>query len=68
MGGNMALKAARAFKGVSQTDMARATGMSLTSYNSKENGKGSFSVKEVRQIASKLQLTPKEVMSIFFTY
>lgn len=68
MGVNMALKAARAFKGVSQTDMARATGMSLTSYNSKENGKSSFSINDVRQIALKLQLTPSEVMSIFFTH
>ena len=43
---NLKLKAKRVECGISQQDMANKLGMTITSYNFKENGKREFTIKE----------------------
>lgn len=45
---NRYIKGLRNFKGLTQTEMAKTMGLSLTSYNKKENGKVPFTLEEVK--------------------
>ncbi len=62
------LKAARTLRGFSQADVAKVIGVSLATYNNKENGKKSFTVDDAGKIASTLKLSPQEVIEIFFPH
>lgn len=42
------LKSLRALKNLNQTEMAELMGLSIVSYNKKENGKVPFTVEEVK--------------------
>lgn len=52
---NRQLIAYRKTLNMSQTDMAKAIGMCLTSYNLKENGKSDFTQSEMRSILNVLK-------------
>ena len=45
------IKALRAVKGLRQEDLAKFLGISLNSYNNKENGKREFSLMEANSLA-----------------
>ena len=52
---NKQLIAYRKILNMSQTDMAKAVGIGLTSYNLKENGKSDFTQSEMRSILNVLK-------------
>jgi hypothetical protein len=52
--------------GDNQTDLANALNLSLASTNAKINGKRDFAQSEISVIAARYELTPEEVIEIFF--
>lgn len=52
---NLKLKAKRVECGISQQDMANKLGMTITSYNFKENGKREFTIKECIKLVQILE-------------
>lgn len=61
------LKSKRVLKGLYQHDIADKMGVSLKSYNFKENGKVSFTVDEILKVIECLELTFEEANDIFFS-
>ena len=57
------IKALRAVKGLRQEDLAKFLGISLNSYNNKENGKREFSLMEANSLA---KLFGYSIEEIFF--
>lgn len=64
---NRYLKELRANKGLNQGEMAKEIGMSRATYGDKENGKGDFTVREIKIIASRFELQISDVNRIFFS-
>ena len=58
------LKAYRQLKNVKQSDLAKLLGISLNSYNFKENGKQQFTLEEAKKISDFFNTT---IEDIFFT-
>jgi hypothetical protein len=52
--------------GDNQTDLANALNLSLSSTNTKINGKSNWTQTEISIIAVRYELTPEEVVEIFF--
>ena len=57
------LKAARAYQGLTQKDMAKLLGVDETSYNKKENGQVKFDIFEAKKIADYFG---KSIEALFF--
>ncbi|MBP3930674.1 MAG: helix-turn-helix domain-containing protein [Serratia marcescens] len=57
------IKALRVVKGLTQEDLAKFLGISLNSYNNKENGKREFSLIEANSLA---ELFGYSIEEIFF--
>ena len=53
------LKALRAEKEMTQSDMARILNMNVATYRKKENGERDFTLKEVARAQSKLDIDPE---------
>ena len=61
------LKGKMAENNINRTQLASKIGMARTTFYRKlKSGGGSFTVEEVQGIASALNMTPDEVMNIFF--
>lgn len=60
------LKAARIKRGVASKDMARKLNMTPVQYSYKENGARRISLSDAKKIADALNLTPAEILLIFF--
>lgn len=56
------LKAERALLGLTQTDVAKQLGISLTSYASKERGEKEFTLSEIKKL---LELFNKKFEELF---
>jgi plasmid maintenance system antidote protein VapI len=52
--------------GDNQTDLANAMNLSLASVNAKINGKSNWTQSEISFIKDRYNLTPEEVIEIFF--
>lgn len=63
---SLELKAARARRGMTQADVARKMGVSVTAYTLKENGKRIFTLPNIQKLAQFLNLEPVEIQKIFF--
>lgn len=61
-----ALKSKRVLRGISQSEIAKMLGISLTSYNKKETGKIEFKRDEIEKLAKILKLSISDVDEIFF--
>ncbi|GAA0735524.1 helix-turn-helix transcriptional regulator [Clostridium oceanicum] len=55
------LKAYRQLKGINQSVIAELLGVSLNTYNFKENGKKSFTLEEAKQIADYFETSIDEI-------
>ena len=53
--------------GDNQTDLANALNLSLATANAAINGKREFTQTEISIIAARYELTPEEVVEIFFS-
>lgn len=60
------LKRTRMYKGYQQYEVADGIGLTMQTYNYKENGKSSFNIDELTRIVLFLNLTFNEVNEIFF--
>lgn len=65
MNTNMLISKMKLF-GDNQTDLANALNLSLASTNAKINGKSNWTQTEISIIAVRYELTPEEVVEIFF--
>lgn len=54
------------YKGYQQYEVADGIGLTMQTYNYKENGKSSFNIDELTRIVLFLNLTFNEVNEIFF--
>lgn len=54
-------------KGRTQLDCAKACKMSITSFNNKLNGKGSFKLEEINSLVQYLEIDIRTASEIFFT-
>lgn len=61
-----ALKAALAFRGVTQKTVAELSGLSLPQFNQIINGNASANLSTVQKIAKALKLTNDEFSQIFY--
>ncbi len=55
------LKAYRQLTGMNQSEFGKILGISLSNYNSKENGKSHFTLEEAKKISDYFQTTIDEV-------
>jgi len=55
------LKAYRQLTGMNQSEFGKTLGISLSNYNSKENGKTPFTLEEAKKISEYFQTTIDEV-------
>jgi len=60
------LKAARIRRGITSKDMAKKLGLTAQQYCYKENGSRRIFLGDAQNIAKILQLTPAEILLIFF--
>lgn len=60
------LKGKRVMEGLTQQHMANLLQISISSYCRKENGKVDFSQGEIKTIYERLNLSPEELVRIFF--
>ena len=60
------LKDKRKLLGLTQQEFAERLGMSRTNYLKKEKGRENFKQEQIDKIIKELNLTPKEVVEIFF--
>lgn len=58
----LAIKAERVRKGLTQTDMAKRLNISATSYNLKERGVRDFTLKEFRLLLENLECDPGQLL------
>lgn len=65
MNTNMLVSKMKLF-GDNQTDLANALNLSLATTNARINGKSVFTQNEISIIAARYELTPEEVVEIFF--
>ena len=64
--GSRILKSKRILFNLTQEEIAKELGITVTSYNMKENGKREFTLYEAKKIIDLLKLNLKEVNDIFF--
>ncbi len=64
---SLKLKAARVAAGLGQQEISKELGMSIKSYNEKENQKKNIWLSEVIAISKVLNLDSSQVVDIFFT-
>lgn len=60
------LKSKRVLFDLTQAEIAKELGITIKSYNAKENGKREFTLDEAKKISSLLKLNLNEVNDIFF--
>ena len=60
------LKDKRKLLGLTQEEFAERIGMARTNYQKKEKGRENFKQEQIDKIIKELNLTPKEVVEIFF--
>ena len=60
------LKDKRKLLGLTQEEFAERIGMARTNYRKKEKGRENFKQEQIDKIIKELNLTPKEVVEIFF--
>ena len=60
------LKDKRKLLGLTQEEFAERIGMTRTNYLKKEKGRENFKQEQIDKIIKELNLTPKEVVEIFF--
>lgn len=60
------LKFKRVLKGLTQQQIAQELGITIKSYNFKENGKYEFTIKQAAMLKNRLELTLEEMDEIFF--
>jgi DNA-binding XRE family transcriptional regulator len=60
------IRAERVRKGLTQKEMAKRLGLSVTSYNQKESGKVQFNLEEFIQICHVLDTDPETLFSGLF--
>ena len=60
------LKDKRKLLGLTQEEFAERNGMARTNYLKKEKGRENFKQEQIDKIIKELNLTPKEVVEIFF--
>ena len=60
------LKDKRKLLGLTQEEFAERLGMDRTNYLKKEKGRENFKQEQIDKIIKELNLTPKEVVEIFF--
>ena len=60
------LKSKRVLFDLTQEEIAKELGITIKSYNAKENGKREFTLDEAKKISSLLKLNLNEVNDIFF--
>ena len=60
------LKDKRKLVGLTQEDLAKKVGIARTNYLKKEKGRENFKQEQIDKIIKELNLTPKEVVEIFF--
>lgn len=61
------LKVAMVMSGMTQSDLAKAMGMSTASMNYRINGKREFSISEIQLLCELLHLSDEQKLQIFFT-
>lgn len=60
------LKSKRVLFDLTQEEIAKELGITIKSYNAKENGKREFTLDEAKKISNLLELNLNEVNDIFF--
>ena len=64
--GSRILKSKRMLFDLTQEEISKKLGITIKSYNLKENGKREFTLDEAKKISSLLKLNLNEVNDIFF--
>ena len=60
------LKSKRVLFDLTQEEIAKELGITIKSYNAKENGKREFTLDEAKKISNLLELNLNEVNDLFF--